>query len=83
MVEVVVADAVARHGGIPELIPKIGDMQEENEKRRIEREKQERSNDRSAKETTKMTLCGNPYTLYNNSTPRDSSRIYHKRQRQE
>lgn len=34
---VVVADAVARHGGIPELIPKTEDMQEEKEKRRIER----------------------------------------------
>ena len=62
---VVVADAVVRHGGIPELIPKTEDVQEEIERkkkdRRIERrEKQERSNDRSAKKTTKMTLCGTP-----------------------
>lgn len=36
---VVVADTVARHGGIPELIPNTEDMQEEKEKRRIKREK--------------------------------------------
>lgn len=79
----VVADAVARHGGIPELIPKTEDMQEEKGREKNRWEINKKGAVIELKKTTKMTLCANPYTLYNSCTPRDSSGINHKRQRKE
>jgi len=83
VVAVVVADAVARHGGIPELIPKTEDMQEEKGREKNRWEINKKGAVIELKKTTKMTLCANPYTLYNSCTPRDSIGINHERQRAE